>query len=109
MQFSIGFHEDNEHHTFGIMRKGNYRPLSDFSFHFTMKVISDRSVSTGYLVSVMQEKTDTNDPERSARYAFFILAIYNIHTYQLYVAIDATMNLYGIIPTFIYYKIKTNN
>ena len=56
------------------MRKGNYRPLSDFSFHFTMKVISDKSVSTGYLVSVKQEKSDSNDPERSARYY-----VYNYH------------------------------
>jgi len=30
----IGFHKDDKHHTFGLMKKGVYRPLSDLTFIF---------------------------------------------------------------------------
>jgi len=63
---AIGFHEDCEHHTFGVLKKGVYRPLSDFNFNFIMKVVSEKPVSTGYLVSVTQETDDIN-PDTSAR------------------------------------------
>jgi len=51
----LGFHEDHQNNTFGIKKKGIYHPLSDFIFTFKMKVLSDKAVSTGYLVSVKQE------------------------------------------------------
>lgn len=63
-----GFHEDNNRNTFGVWKKGSYRPLSDFNFNFSMKVLCDKSSSTGYLVSVSQERIDERDIERSARY-----------------------------------------
>lgn len=60
---TIGFYEDHEQNTFGIKRKGIYRPLSDFCFTFQMKVLSEKSVSTGYLVSVKQETLSGNQTE----------------------------------------------
>lgn len=63
-----GFHEDDEHHTFGVMKKGVYRPLSDFNFHFIMKVVSDKSANTGYLVKVIPESVLETECESSSRY-----------------------------------------
>lgn len=68
MYICIGFHEDNDRNTFGVWKKGTYRPLSDFNFYFSMKVLCKKSSSTGYLVSVMQERIDDSDNDRSARF-----------------------------------------
>jgi len=62
----VGFHEDKNQHTFGIVRKGVYRPLSDFNFYYIMKVESEKFVSTGYLVSVYPEIDETTSREESA-------------------------------------------
>ena len=64
----VGFYEDSNRNTFGIWKKGTYRPLSDFNFNFLMKVLCEKSIGTGYLVSVLQERIDETDIERSARY-----------------------------------------
>lgn len=66
--FCIGFHEDVVNSTFGIMKKGTYRPLSDFTFHFLKKVVSEKSASTGYLVKVMPEASTPEESERLSRY-----------------------------------------
>ena len=71
----IGFHEESTKSTFGILKKGVYRPLSDFNFHFIMKVVSERSTSTGYLVKVLPEASTVEESER--------LSKYEIITYQL--------------------------
>ena len=55
-----------------MWKKGNYRPLSDFNFFFSMKVLCVNSSSTGYLVSVPQERIDEMDDERSARYIVIV-------------------------------------
>ena len=68
MHVHTGFHEDDDLHTFGIMKKGVYRPLSDFNFQFIMKVISDKSANTGYLVKVTPELITETDSESSSRY-----------------------------------------
>ena len=61
---TIGFYEDHEQNTFGIKKKEIYKPLSDFCFTFQMKVLSEKSVSTGgYLVSVKQETLSGNQTE----------------------------------------------
>ena len=69
VSINIGFHEDNEHYTFGIIKKKNYRPLSDFNFYFLMKVACRKSVSTGYLVKVIPEATAMQEEiEELSRY-----------------------------------------
>lgn len=88
----VGFHEDNNRNTFGIWKKGIDRPLSDFNFHYTMKVLCDKSISTGYLVSVLQERIDETDNERSARYVHsYIAMVENYYGYY------CSYNLSGIL------------
>lgn len=70
--FNLGFYEDNEHYTFGIIKKKSYRPLSDFNFYFLMKVACRRSVSTGYLVRVIPEATAQEEIEELSRYSLSI-------------------------------------
>ena len=77
-----GFHEDNDRHTFGVWKKGSYRPLSDFNFFFSMKVLCVNSSSTGYLVSVSQERIDEMDDERSARHVVIASNVCNLHKIQ---------------------------
>jgi len=45
------------------MRRGEYRPLSDFNFDFKVKVLSDNPASTGYIVSVKQEPLTGEEEE----------------------------------------------
>ena len=47
------------------MKKGVYKPLTDFNFQFIMKVIPDKPANTGYLVKVIPESTMETDGERN--------------------------------------------
>ena len=58
-----GFHDDNSSHTFGVMKKGVYRPLSDFNFEFLMKVKALRSCSTGFLIKVTPERINNDEDD----------------------------------------------
>ena len=62
----IGFHDDNVRRTFGIVKKGKYRPLSDYSFNFIIKVTAEVTESTGYIIEVMPEL----DPGEETNQAF---------------------------------------
>ena len=48
------------HNTFGVMKKGAYRPLSDFNFEFLLKVNAKKACSTGYLIKVVPETHHRN-------------------------------------------------
>ena len=61
--YSLGFYDDFANGTFGTIKKGIKRPLSNFNFKFCSKVISARSSSTGYLVSVIQEREERGDSD----------------------------------------------
>ena len=50
-----GFYDDINGGTFGTMKKGVKRPLSNFNFEFQTKIISANPTSTGYLVGVIAE------------------------------------------------------
>ena len=65
--YIIGFHDDHVRCTFGIVKKGKYRPLSDFSFNFIMKVTAEVAESTGYIIEVIPEL----DPGEESNQAFF--------------------------------------
>ena len=48
------------------MKKGVYRPLSDFNFEFLLKVNAQKAGSTGYLIKVFREvrhKDEGDDDE----------------------------------------------
>ena len=45
------------------MKKGIYRPLSDFNFEYLMKVKAIRSSSTGFLIKVTPEQINNNDQD----------------------------------------------
>ena len=63
----VGFFEDFEKNTFGTQKKGVYRPLSNFVFSFTHKVIACNASSTGYLVNIeLEEHDNDNDDEDNA-------------------------------------------
>ena len=51
------------HNTFGVMKKGVYRPLSDFNFEFLLKVNAQKACSTGYLIKVFQEVRQEDNEE----------------------------------------------
>lgn len=51
----IGFFDDKTHHTFGVIKKDIYRPLSDFNFDYLMKVKANKACSTGYMIKVTPE------------------------------------------------------
>lgn len=42
------------------MKKGIYRPLSDFNFEYLMKVKAIRSSSTGFLIKVTPERINND-------------------------------------------------
>jgi len=54
---STGFYDDNIIHNFGVIRKGQYRPQSDFHFTYLMKVNTDKAVNKGYMIKVTPEKS----------------------------------------------------
>jgi len=45
------------------MKRGEYRPLSDFNFAFQVKVLSENPISTGYIVTVKQEPLTGDEVE----------------------------------------------
>jgi len=65
IDFFTGFYDDNTNNTFGVVKKGVYRPLSDFNFEYIMKVKAN-STSTGYIIKVTPESF--NEQETQSRY-----------------------------------------
>ena len=61
----VGFYEDEEGHTFGTVKKGVQRPLSNFTFEFVTKIVASNANSTGYIVKVTPEsiRSEDNDSE----------------------------------------------
>ena len=56
----IGFYDDIDGGTFGTLKKGVKRPLSNFNFEFKKKIVSSIPSSTGYLVEVVPESLDSD-------------------------------------------------
>ena len=52
--FIGGFVETEKN--FGVMKKGSYRPASDFAFKFVAEVICDSPQSSGFIVKLMPER-----------------------------------------------------
>lgn len=84
----VGFRDDRTHNTFGVIKKGHYRPLSDFNFDYLTKVKAKKACSTGYMIKVTPETTrrrnetsedeDEDEDEVSSRLitqSYFKLAI----------------------------------
>ena len=40
-----------------MIKKGTYRPLSDFNFDYLIKVKAKKACSTGYMIKVIPENT----------------------------------------------------
>ena len=49
MNLYSGFHDEA---TFGIMKKGEYQPASDFNFDMVAEVICSTPSSSGYLIKL---------------------------------------------------------
>lgn len=64
---SPGFHEEDKN--FGIVKKGKYKPASDFAFEFTAEVISCNPQSSGFIVKLTPERSD--DSEQCTRLCYF--------------------------------------
>lgn len=52
----IGFDDNLEDHTFGIVKKGVYTPCSDFQFDIEAEVICTIPSSSGYVVALTPSK-----------------------------------------------------
>ena len=52
------------------MKKGVYRPLSDFNFEFLMKVKALRSCSTGFLIKVTPEQINNDEDNEEEHEGF---------------------------------------
>ena len=59
------FYDDFEGGTFGTVKKGVRRPLSNFALRFLKKIVAQDSKSTGYLVEVNPEEA-VNDNSRNS-------------------------------------------
>ena len=64
-----GFYNDIDGGTYGTVRKGVKRPLSNFNFNFQKKIISSSPASTGYLVEVIPENVE-NDSDSDSEHVF---------------------------------------
>lgn len=56
LEHATGYYDDDERHRFGTTnKKGQNRPLSNFSFTFVKKILAVSHASTGYVVEVTPE------------------------------------------------------
>ena len=52
----VGFHEDLCEHTFGLMKRGKYKPAANFTFKFIHEVICEGNpYNSGYILEVVSE------------------------------------------------------
>ena len=59
---SLGYNE--EELSFGIMKKGVFKPASDFQFHFIAEVICSDPHSSGFMIQLTPDQSDqTDDPQ----------------------------------------------
>ena len=70
-----GYHEEKS--SFGVMKKGIYKPSSDFNFDFVDEVLCANPYNSGYLVTVTYERSHACDNTESTRYfkCFRVLCI----------------------------------
>ena len=61
MHCALGFYDDMDFGTFGTLKRGLKRPLSNFNFEFKVQIIASVSSSTGYLVEVIPELLTDNE------------------------------------------------
>jgi hypothetical protein len=57
------FYDDVHGGTFGTLKKGARRPLSNFNFEYLLRVNAEDSRSTGFLVRVYPERSADSDSE----------------------------------------------
>ena len=55
---------------FGLVKKGTYRPASDFTFKFVAEVICDSPQSSGFIIKLIPERSHLLTSETSERYVF---------------------------------------
>ena len=61
----IGFYE--EECTFGVMKKGVYKPSSDFNFKFVSEVMCADPHSSGYMITVKSERSHATQSSKHTR------------------------------------------
>ena len=59
-----GFYDDLEGGTFGTLKKGVRRPLSNFNFEFKRMIVATSS-STGFLVTLIPEENALAEEQSS--------------------------------------------
>ena len=73
-----GYHEEKS--SFGVMKKGIYKPSSDFNFDFVAEVLCANPYNSGYLVTVTYERSHACDNTESTRYfSYWTVHSTNLH------------------------------
>ena len=63
--FAEAFTETDKN--FGITKKGNYKPASDFKFQFIAEVICAHPKSSGFLIRLTPKRTQLSSAQSSER------------------------------------------
>lgn len=61
-----GYHDETS--SFGMMKKGVYKPSSDFNFDFVAEVLCSNPHNSGYLVTVTSGRSQASNTTESTRY-----------------------------------------
>lgn len=69
----LGYNE--EELCFGVMKKGVFKPASDFQFHFFAEVICSDPHSSGYMIQLTPDRSDQTDDPQSTRHINYIAVV----------------------------------
>ena len=64
--YHIGYHEEG--HNFGVVKKGKYKPASDFGFEFVAEVICQDPHSSGFMIELTPDRDEQSDAPPCTRY-----------------------------------------
>ena len=70
----IGYHEEGN--SFGVMKKGTYKPASDFGFEFVAEVICENPHSSGFMVALTPDRDEHSDAPPCTRYTLLNQLLY---------------------------------
>ena len=62
----IGYYEEGN--SFGIWKKGKYKPAADFGFEFLSEVICEDPHSSGFMIALTPDRDEHSDAPPCTRY-----------------------------------------
>ena len=71
--YFLGYHD--EELSFGMMKKGVYKPASDFGFKFIAEVICSDPHSSGFLIKLTPDRGQVDDPRSTRCSATVVLCV----------------------------------